>query len=715
MKFALTFLTLVALSYSAPQPRKLFHEHFEDFKEVISKEVDHELKYLVEHYLEFEEFRASLDYIGSDDFKKLIFKMEELPEFEAVIDFLESNNLDMQYFLDAFSTNLEYVQRGNLRHEVSGRDMSSLIRDCTNIYPKSKLAALYEEKLAEDDDFRRAMESFETEEWDKLYTALWENETFLKEVETLKENGIEVSVSNDDLTTNINVKRIRTRDIKQQRNNETTSKSKWSDERMLKSTKTLCIENNITNKLEKDLYDDTFKKDNNINERSSILIKQIARQSLGNRFVVHVMPKLNNDVKTRATYSLNRNNGFDEFHRRVSVGITNPHKNVDDSNLRLNKPENQYTIPKDMGFTRIYDGNFKNNNSRSYSRGQRKYLVSYIRPFLKPYIEIASKATEVTLKPEVHHFRNMVVQQRILQSISNKNPFKLAYPGGKTIDTIDNLNNGIILINDNKKLSNGNSNDGQKSVDRIIKTNSIDQAFVTENNGRLDRFGLHNCPNCGENIFKEYSNSRMMKVAIAFLALVAVACSAPQPRVLFHEHFEEFSRLIGDEAADDLNHLVEHYLEFEEFQMSLDYLITPNFRNLVYEMEDLPEFKAVVEYLETHYIDINYFINAINNFVDDVQRRTLRHEVSGRDMSSFIKDSIDAFPKAKLTALYEQKMAEDDLFRNAMESFETEEWKELYSALWQNETFLKEVEILKENGIDVEIVLLEAQAVLGIY
>ncbi|XP_064073991.1 uncharacterized protein LOC113396058 [Vanessa tameamea] len=401
MKFSLTFLTLVALSYSAPQPRKLFHEHFEDFKEVISKEVDHELKYLVEHYLEFEEFRASLDYIGSDDFKKLIFKMEELPEFEAVVDFLESNNLDMQYFLDAFSTNLEYVQRGNLRHEVSGRDMSSLIRDCTNIYPKAKLAALYEEKLAEDDDFRRAMESFETEEWDKLYTALWANETFLKEVETLKENGIEVSYK--------------------------------------------------------------------------------------------------------------------------------------------------------------------------------------------------------------------------------------------------------------------------------------------------------------------------MKVAIAFLALVAVACSAPQPRVLFHEHFEEFSRLIGDEAADDLNHLVEHYLEFEEFQMSLDYLITPNFRNLVYEMEDLPEFKAVVEYLETHYIDINYFINAINNFVDDVQRRTLRHEVSGRDMSSFIKDSIDAFPKAKLTALYEQKMAEDDLFRNAMESFETEEWKELYSALWQNETFLKEVEILKENGIDVEIVLLEAQAVLGIY
>ncbi|XP_046971381.1 uncharacterized protein LOC124538381 [Vanessa cardui] len=206
-----------------------------------------------------------------------------------------------------------------------------------------------------------------------------------------------------------------------------------------------------------------------------------------------------------------------------------------------------------------------------------------------------------------------------------------------------------------------------------------------------------------------------MKVAIAFLALVAVACSAPQPRALFHEYFEEFSRIIGEEAGDDINHLLEHYLEFEEFQASLDYLVTPNFRNLVYEMEDLPEFKAVVDYLETHNIDINYFINAINNFVDDVQRRTLRHSVSGRDMSSFIRDCIDEFPKARLTALYEQKMAEDDEFRSAMESFETEEWNELYSALWENETFLNEVTILRDNGIDVELILLEAKAMLGIF
>lgn len=84
-----------------------------------------------------------------------------------------------------------------------------------------------------------------------------------------------------------------------------------------------------------------------------------------------------------------------------------------------------------------------------------------------------------------------------------------------------------------------------------------------------------------------------MKTTIAFVALLALSYAAPQPRKLFHEHYEDFMKLISDEASHDLEHILEHYLEFEEFQASLDYLVTANFRNLVHEIEDLPDFKAV--------------------------------------------------------------------------------------------------------------------------
>ncbi|CAH2094642.1 unnamed protein product [Euphydryas editha] len=206
-----------------------------------------------------------------------------------------------------------------------------------------------------------------------------------------------------------------------------------------------------------------------------------------------------------------------------------------------------------------------------------------------------------------------------------------------------------------------------------------------------------------------------MKVAVIILALVALGYTAPQPRVLFHEHFMDFINVIVEENDEKMDELVEQYMQFEEFQVSIDYLGTPNFRNLVHEMEDLPEFKAVVEFLETHDIDIQYFVDVINSLVDGISsRRSLRQEVSGRDMSSFIRDSIALFPNDKLTALYNEKVAEDEAFRLAMESFYSDEWDAIYSALWENETFLNEVATLKENGIDIEVVLLEAKAILGV-
>lgn len=84
-----------------------------------------------------------------------------------------------------------------------------------------------------------------------------------------------------------------------------------------------------------------------------------------------------------------------------------------------------------------------------------------------------------------------------------------------------------------------------------------------------------------------------MKVAFALLGLVALAYSAPQARKSFHEHYEDFIDLIMDEAGHDIAHLMEHYVEFEEFQAGLEYMVSKDFKDLLYEMEDLPEFKAV--------------------------------------------------------------------------------------------------------------------------
>lgn len=75
---------------------------------------------------------------------------------------------------------------------------------------------------------------------------------------------------------------------------------------------------------------------------------------------------------------------------------------------------------------------------------------------------------------------------------------------------------------------------------------------------------------------------------------------------------------------------------------------------------------------------------------------------------------MELFPKEKLTDLYEKKLAEDEGYQHAMESFFSVEWNEIYSAIWQNNAFLNEVSILKENGIDVALMLFVCQAIIGV-
>ncbi|KAJ0173692.1 hypothetical protein K1T71_010841 [Dendrolimus kikuchii] len=205
-----------------------------------------------------------------------------------------------------------------------------------------------------------------------------------------------------------------------------------------------------------------------------------------------------------------------------------------------------------------------------------------------------------------------------------------------------------------------------------------------------------------------------MKLAIVLLALIGLAYSAPQPRKLFHEHFDDFMTVIGEEVGEKVAALADKYAEFDEYRTALDYMRTNGFKTLVYEMESLPEFQAVVAFLENDNIDVLYFIDLLNEVLDGIARkRTNRQEPSGKDFTSFVNDLILIFPKEKLAALYDQKMEEDEVFRVAMENLLSDEWDEVFTALWNSSVFQAEVDTLLDHGIDVDVLMKEILAIFG--
>lgn len=209
-------------------------------------------------------------------------------------------------------------------------------------------------------------------------------------------------------------------------------------------------------------------------------------------------------------------------------------------------------------------------------------------------------------------------------------------------------------------------------------------------------------------------NSFKMKGAFFLLGLVALSSAAPQPRKVFHEHFEDFITLIIEEVGDDLDALGQQYVNFDDFLNAFEYLSTQNFRNLVYEMESLPEFTAVTDFLEDHNIDIHYFLDMFNDAIENFPEvPPKRQQASGTDFNSFVRDLTALFPKDKLSALYDQKMEEDDVFRTAMENLHSDEWKELWGALFDSAVFQAEVQTLADIGIDIDVLIDEILAIFG--
>ncbi|CAG9789234.1 unnamed protein product [Diatraea saccharalis] len=206
-----------------------------------------------------------------------------------------------------------------------------------------------------------------------------------------------------------------------------------------------------------------------------------------------------------------------------------------------------------------------------------------------------------------------------------------------------------------------------------------------------------------------------MKFLVVVLALTSVVLTAPQPKKIFHENYEDFLDLIEERVGDQISVLMTQYIQNQEFVDTLTYLSSVDFKNLVYEMEDLPEFRAVLNYLETHSIDIMFFIDYFNEILEnpEARMRTSRQEPSGQDFNSFLRDVIALFPKAELAALYDQKMADDEDFRAAMEGLNSEEWDQVFEALWDSEIFQAEVKALAENGVDIEVLLDQLVAIFG--
>ncbi|CAH2094643.1 unnamed protein product [Euphydryas editha] len=297
-------------------------------------------------------------------------------------------------------------------------------------------------------------------------------------------SGIHGTLFSDVDSNSFECNKIKRRDIKAQNINDNRSNT----EAKSSTSKTLIIENSKNNKLDEDLYKDINEKDVNVNERSFIYINQRTKQPLQNHIFLNIIPKERVDSsETNTSYLLNRNNVFEEFHRRYLIGRTYIDKNKVDNNFASSKSKNQYNMQtKNTGkYKKTSDSNSNHQDVSNVSKGKGKYLISYTDPFLKLYVKNVTNTKIVTLKPDAKYYRHMFTLKPSIKLSDNRLDLNLKE---KLSLSTNNLYDTTMYLEKGKQ---------QNTIS--IKTESLER----QNNTQIDRYGFYFCLDCIKKLKKQ--------------------------------------------------------------------------------------------------------------------------------------------------------------------------------------------------------------------
>ncbi|XP_047508817.1 uncharacterized protein LOC125052196 [Pieris napi] len=187
----------------------------------------------------------------------------------------------------------------------------------------------------------------------------------------------------------------------------------------------------------------------------------------------------------------------------------------------------------------------------------------------------------------------------------------------------------------------------------------------------------------------------------------------------FQNQFDEFLDIIVQSEGDNFVSLVESYMNFPEFRSSLEFLDKVDLSDYYQTFsQSVPAFVTVDKYLKGNDIFVAYYMDRLklvagyinsnvtfDGFGEAAYTNSRVVSVSGTTMRSFMEDVAKLFPKTKLDALYQEKLAENEEFITAIEGFRTDEWNELYETLWRDEQFKELADLFSENDFNLRYVL----------
>jgi len=178
------------------------------------------------------------------------------------------------------------------------------------------------------------------------------------------------------------------------------------------------------------------------------------------------------------------------------------------------------------------------------------------------------------------------------------------------------------------------------------------------------------------------------------------------------EELIDFVKLLPVEEI--FNKIVEYINEDEKVLKAFEYLLTPEFHDLVRELEALKEHQALVSYLEKIGLPViealQEFHRAIGmeEYVPPKIKKLLESQIEtqkiGDGMQGLLKDLYDLLPLDKIDALFEKKIKTSKVFVDFIAKISSRKFHKIVNNLINHEVYKKFVTKTKENGFDFEAI-----------
>ncbi|KYN04372.1 PREDICTED: protein G12-like [Cyphomyrmex costatus] len=196
-----------------------------------------------------------------------------------------------------------------------------------------------------------------------------------------------------------------------------------------------------------------------------------------------------------------------------------------------------------------------------------------------------------------------------------------------------------------------------------------------------------------------------MKFALALLALVATASAYEIPnfgRGELRHDIQDFLDLVPVEKVIEIT--IQYYVEDKEFQDMVKYFESEGFKQLVKDVEALPEIKILMDYIHNAGIDIYKIVNKINSALKlpplTPPSYSIGTYITG-GIKGFIQDILDVLPRQQFKDLYEEKLKTSKAFADFIAQLKSENFQHIVNKLYVHPKFQELLTHARNAGVDL--------------